>query len=520
MDARSLLAAALPLTVMLLLPCGRPQAHGQDSLESRLWRLEQANAYLMQQNAYLMQQLRAAPQPMPVAHQPPPALPPAAPPAPPDQEWMEVGKNLDMTAVWRHGLWVETKDKSFQVHVGGRVQHDVVWLHGNDAVQFAPGGMGPLQDGTNFRRARFAVEGRFYEVVEFNTEFDFVNTFDFESTNPAVQADVANTPVPTDLWVQLTQLPVIGTFRVGNMKPPISFEHLTSSRYLHFLERSLAFDAFIGGLDNGFRPGFMFFNGTDDQQLTWALGAFKSNTTVFGWNTGDGEWDLTGRLTYLLYYADDGRHMIHLGLGASYRDLDEGRVRLRSRTLLRNGPGPLHPALVNVLLAGDDQTILVPEFAMNWGPWTVQAEYYGVWVTDTVFPAAGGTQQGTTFFESAYIEVLYFLTGEHRPYSKIGGSGAAFARVVPRSYFFCVRDENGNLCAGPGAWQVGVRYSWIDLNDRGIPGGVAQDVTFGLNWYLNPNLKFQWNYTIADRDLNGPSDGVVHGFGMRTAFDF
>ena len=72
----------------------------------------------------------------------------------------------------------------------------------------------------------------------------------------------------------------------------------------------------------------------------------------------------------------------------------------------------------------------------------------------------------------------------------------------------------------PGAWQVGVRYSWIDLNDNSIPGGVVNGVTFGLNWYLNPNLKFQWNYDIADRDVNGSSDGLVHSFGMRTAFDF
>jgi phosphate-selective porin OprO/OprP len=433
---------------------------------------------------------------------------------------MEVGKNLDMSAVWRHGLWVETKDKAFKIHPGGRVQYDVLWMHADDDVQFAPGGVGNVHDATNFRRARLAIEGSFYEVCDFNAEFDFINTFDFEPTNPPVQGDVANTPVPTDLWVQLTQLPVIGTFRAGNMKPPISFEHLTSSRFLHFLERSYAFDAFIGGLDNGFRPGFLIFNATEDQRVTWALGAFKNNTTVFGWNTGDGEWDVTGRLTCLPYYADGGRHMVHLGLGASHRDLDEGRARFRARTLLRNGPAPLHTPLLNVLLAGDDQTIVVPEFAMNWGPWTVQSEYFAVWVNDTVFPAAGGVNQGTTYYESAYVEVLYFLTGEHRPYSKAGGSGAAFTRVVPNSYFFWVRDEHGHPCMSPGAWQVGVRYSWIDLNDKSIRGGVAEDVTFGVNWYLNPNLKFQWNYTVADRNLNGPSDGLVHGFGMRTAFDF
>jgi phosphate-selective porin OprO/OprP len=446
----------------------------------------------------------------------------AAKPPSTDEEWMEVGKNLDMTAVWRHGLWLESKDKAFRFHPGGRVQTDFVWLDADDEVVTGPGGVGNVRDGVNFRRARFAMEGTFWEVIDFNTEWDFINTADVDPTNPAVQGDVINTPAPTDLWIQLTQIPRIGTARVGNVKPPISFEHLTSSRYLHFLERSLAFDAFIGGLDNGFRPGVMMFNHTEDENVTWQLGVFKNNTTVFGWNQGDGEYDITGRLTWTPYYEDNGRHMVHLGLGASHRDLDEDRLRLRARTLLRNGPGPLHTPLLNILLSGDDQSIVVPEFAMNWGPWTVQAEYYAVWVTDATFPATGAaaTNFGTAYFQSAYCEVLYFLTGEHRPYNRHGGSGACFTRVIPHSNWFCVRDALGGICHSSGAWQVGVRYSWLDLNDKGINGGIAHDWTIGLNWYLNPNFKVQWNYSIAERDLNGPSDGVVHGFGMRTAFDF
>jgi phosphate-selective porin OprO/OprP len=503
----------------------------QESLEERVQRLEQHNLELRQQVHAWEQNSVSTVAPLGEAQirsvvtsvlaeadGKPKEAAKAAPPV--QEEWMEVGKNLDMTAVWRYGLWLESKDKAFRIHPGGRVQFDTVWMGADDDVQFAPGGLGELRDGVNFRRGRLSLEGTFYENCDFIAEWDFINTFDFEPTNPAVQADVANTPVPTDLWVQITQLPAIGTFRAGNMKPPISLEHLTSSRFLPFMERSLAFDAFVGGLDNGFKPGYMIFNASEDDSLTWAVGVFKNNTHTFGWNTGDGEWDVTGRVTYLPYYEDNGRHMVHLGLGATHCDLDEGRVRLRSRTSLRNGPSALHTPLLNVLLAGDDQTMIVPEFAMNWGPWTVQSEYFAVWVHDAVFPAVGGVGQGTPFFQSAYVQVLYFLTGEHTPYSKKGGSGAAFTRVIPHSNFFWVRDDCGGTCFSRGAWQVGARYSWIDLNDRGVNGGVVHDLTLGLNWYINPNLKFQWNYFIADRDVNGASDGVVHGFGMRTASDF
>ena len=117
----------------------------------------------------------------------------------PEDAWFEVDQNLEMTAVWRHGVWLESKDKAFRFRVGGRVQHDMVWMHADDAVQFAPGGTGPIRDGVNFRRGRFTMEGTFHEVVEFWTEWDFINTVDVDPTNPASQGDVINSPVPTDL---------------------------------------------------------------------------------------------------------------------------------------------------------------------------------------------------------------------------------------------------------------------------------------------------------------------------------
>jgi phosphate-selective porin OprO/OprP len=441
--------------------------------------------------------------------------------AEPKEEFFEVGKQLDFHAVWRHGLWLETEDKAFKFHPGGRVQFDTIWMNGENSLENESGGTGPIRDGVNFRRARFAMEGSFWEVFEFNTEWDFINTFDFEPLNGPVQTDVANVPAPTDLWIQITQLPGVGTFRAGNMKPPISLEHITSSRFLPFLERSPAFDAFVGGLDNGFKPGFMCFNAFDNDNGTWAIGAFKNNTTVMGWNQGDGEWDLTGRLTYTPYYEDEGRHMVHLGLGATVRDLDEDRVRLRARVPLRNGPGAQQPALLNLLIAGDDQMMIVPEFAMQWGRWTVQSEYYAVWVTDGAFPASGPpVATGDAFFQSAYVQALYFLTGEHTSYNRKGGSGSCFARVIPHSNFFLVRDVCGGCCLGRGAWQVGARYSWLDLRDAGFDGGLLHDWTLGLNWYMNPNLKWQWNYVATQREVSGPADGWVHGVGMRVAFDF
>ena len=104
----------------------------------------------------------------------------------------------------------------------------------------------------------------------------------------------------------------------------------------------------------------------------------------------------------------------------------------------------------------------------------------------------------------------------------ISASPAIFDRIVPRRNAYWVEGEEGkpDEC-GPGAWQVGFRYNYLDLNDKGIDGGILNDFTAGLNWFINPNMKFQWNYSVTLRQSpTGLSDGTIQGFGMRYAMDY
>ena len=131
----------------------------------------------------------------------------------------------------------------------------------------------------------------------------------------------------------------------------------------------------------------------------------------------------------------------------------------------------------------------------------------------------GKPSVGTLFYSGGYVEVLYFLTGEHRAYVRESG---LFDRVVPRKNAYWVEGKKGAPNEhGCGAWQVGVRYNYLDLNDKGINGGVLHDLTAGLNWFINPNMKFQWNYSVTDRHSPGrPERRHIQGFGMRYAMDY
>ncbi len=87
-----------------------------------------------------------------------------------------------------------------------------------------------------------------------------------------------------------------------------------------------------------------------------------------------------------------------------------------------------------------------------------------------------------------------------------------------------MRNEDGRLSWGPGAWELAARYSYIDLNDgtgkNRVQGGKMDGVTVGLNWYWNDNLKFQFDWVYDHRyDLPpGSLAGYTSGLGMRVQF--
>ena len=65
-------------------------------------------------------------------------------------------------------------------------------------------------------------------------------------------------------------------------------------------------------------------------------------------------------------------------------------------------------------------------------------------------------------FYGGYAFVSYFLTGENRPYNRKMG---VFDRVKPYEDFFRVRDCDGNVSTGHGAWELAYRFSYIDMLD-------------------------------------------------------
>jgi phosphate-selective porin OprO/OprP len=164
------------------------------------------------------------------------------------------------------------------------------------------------------------------------------------------------------------------------------------------------------------------------------------------------------------------------------------------------------------------------ELAAVSGPWTLQAEWL-VSLTQNAQPSIGGApvgpQRDDLLYQGGYVQLLYFLTGENDRYSL---DRMSFDRVTPIENFFWVPGDGGSFF-GTGAWQVGARYNVLDLNDQNINGGILHNFTAGLNWFFNPNTKWQFNYIATHRDASetlafAGGSGWIHGWGMRFAQDF
>ena len=433
-------------------------------------------------------------------------------------------------ASWKNGLIFETPDKNFTAHIGGRSQIDAVALSASAAAIGTANGFG-AQNAVDIRRGRFRIDGTIYKTIDYVMEYDFVNTVnDNVGLQPATSTNVIGVPVPTDLWWQFREIPIVGNVKVGLQKEPIGLEHLTSSRYLDFMERSYNQDAYTGPFNNGFTPGISILNNFgEDQRGLWHLGVFKNTDTsptgIFSYaGSTNAGYNFDGRLSYLLWDDCEGRHLLHVAGSYSHRDPLNDAIRIRSRGSLRNGPGSLNPVYVDTgNFFASNQELVGAELSWIYGSFQVQSEYIFSSAADARSAFTGGTSYGTYNTDGYYVMASYFLTGEHREYEKKAG---AFGRVVPH--------QNSKLfpqdCSEPrwGAWQVLARYSDLNLNCNNLKGGTTRDYTLGINWFLNPNLKIQANYVLTDRRDDNPAfvgaggagAGWINGFGMRMAHDF
>ena len=360
------------------------------------------------------------------------------------------------------------------VTVNGVFQADAVLFSQTDESRDQ---FGSLENGAGFRRTRLSAKGSVTETMNYMLQMDF---------------GFFGRPTFTDVWVEQTRVPLLGTVRAGQWKQPFSLEVASSFRFTTFMERSSLFQSFTP-----FRHiGLGFYNNSEDLNTTWAASYFRTGQDQFGnslsTNGGNG---VAGRLTHLLWCCGQhGEDYLHVGGGYYMNSPPNDNARFRSIPEVFVGefgvgavgtsgqavPGAFNgtPFFVDTGNVPDVSNIQTFGLEALWvrGPLSFQSETMAA-VVHQATP--------TSVLAGSYAQVGYFLTGEHRPYDRKAG---AIDRVMP---FASVGK------GGMGAWEVAGRWSYLDLDSQSFRGGNMENMTAGINWYLNPYCKWVFNYIHA-----------------------
>lgn len=344
-------------------------------------------------------------------------------------------------------------------NVGGRLHVDLA-EYSSDLTE--------LGSGSEIRRAYLEVGGQLDEGWEYKVQVDFAD------------GDVA----VLDTYLKHNWL------TLGQFKVPQALEAMTSDNYITFIERSQAVVAFA--VDRRIGAGANF----SGDNWTGGVAVFGQNSRVQDGGKDEG-MGVSGRFTFVPLQTDGS--VVHMGVWGSFEEpqntMDE-EVRLRARP-------ESHVTSVRLIDTGtidnvDDITKLGLEGAWVMGSLAVQGEYITTDVNRSVDPSFN--------FDGYYMQASYLTGGNSRAYK-----GGAFGRTKASD-----------------AWEFAVRYSTLDLTGAGetamLPGkgGEQNILTLGVNYYVNPNLRFMANYSdIETKKYNdGSPEESPSVLQFRLSYDF
>jgi phosphate-selective porin OprO/OprP len=222
-----------------------------------------------------------------------------------------------------------------------------------------------------------------------------------------------------------------------------------------------------------------------DKHWFWNLGVFTDWISE-GQSFSSYNYQFVVRTGVVKLHADTSGTLFHVGMNFRIGDLNHDSVQLRSKPeafpapyFIDTGKFPATSALT-----------FGPEIYYRPGRLLLGGEYY--------WQRVNSPENGNPWFYGGEAELQWITTGETRSYNPAG------------SYFREVSPDSTVVQGGPGAWAPLIRFTYSNLTNGPIHGGVFWRVTPMLNWYLTDNLRLEFAYGY----------GVLTRFNARGATQF
>lgn len=367
-------------------------------------------------------------------------------------------------------LVLESKDQKYKIWYDARIQVDGAMFFGDT--------YNPIGNGLSIRRARFAVKSVFDE--KWYAEFDM---------------DISNSELELkDAYLEFSPNKNL-SLRTGNFKEGYSVECTTTSRYLTFIERADAVNAFAPSRHIGFaamyNKNWLFGMGGIHFQTVGGLEErifSEDNNKDYGYDEGV---SFTGKLVAMPFYSDYNKGL-HFGVAGSYRTPKSHaeirgaeRYSVRSLTSINRKKymdTDLVPEVDHITLGGF-------EFAGYHKNFRFQSEYL-------LSNISRKNDLPTEQFDGWYAFGSVLLFGGRYNYNT---SEAEFTQPTRGKSW--------------GDVELAFRYDYLSLNSRNdgiVMGGAGEGYTFGINYHINNNVKIMLNYAYLNHDRYANGKGKLY----------
>jgi len=364
----------------------------------------------------------------------------------------------------KSGFQITSPDKtSFRLRIRGYAHFD--------SKTFVESRSPTAREGFQVSRARLSIEGTLLENVDFRLMPDF------GGASPTLQ----------DAYVNLRYWP-LAQVQAGQFKAPFGLERLQSATALTFITRAFP-TQLAPNRDLGVMLQGDFHEGVLQYQLAAMNGVTDGSSAT---SDSDDSKDVVARVFAQPFLETPWAPLQGLGIGFAASFGDQNRATTTYRT---SGQDTFFRYATGVTEDGE-RLRLAPQATCYWGPFGSMFEWTKS--TTNLLRTGGATLESDV--RAWQITASWVLTGE----------SASFRGVTPRNPF---RPGDGTW----GAFELAARFHRWEIDGDVFAAGFASATaspeqadawTVGLNWYLNPFVKFVLNCERTKFDGGGAALGT------------